>query len=146
MALTIKGTIGEMQQLATAKGGICLSEDYINSKTKLVWECRKGHRWEATPFSVKVRESWCPACANNQPLGLIQMNKHAIAQKGKCLSKTYVNVKTKLLWQCHKKHRFEAIAEKVRAGQWCPECRIEKTNHGLKDKTNSHANCSLEFM
>lgn len=57
-----KLTIEEMYKLANKKGGKCLSEKYINSKSKLLWECSNGHRWYATPFSIKVRNSWCPSC------------------------------------------------------------------------------------
>jgi len=32
-----------MQQVAKKRGGKCLSEKYVNAKTKLEWECRKGH-------------------------------------------------------------------------------------------------------
>lgn len=62
-----KINIQQMQQLAKVKGGLCLSEENINSKTKLLWRCKKGHRWEAIPFSMKTRKSWCPVCAGNQP-------------------------------------------------------------------------------
>ena len=56
-----KNTIDEMQKLAKLKGGKCLSEKYINAKTKLKWECTKGHQWEAVPSSIK-RGSWCTKC------------------------------------------------------------------------------------
>ena len=60
-------TIKQMHLLATVKGGKCLSKHYKNSKIKLLWQCEKGHKWKATPFSIKNRNSWCPVCANNQP-------------------------------------------------------------------------------
>ena len=58
---TMKLTIKEMHRVAKNKGGKCLSDKYINSATKLKWQCREGHVWEATPNNVK-RKSWCPAC------------------------------------------------------------------------------------
>ena len=30
---------------------------------KLLWECRAGHRWEASAGSVLNNKSWCPECA-----------------------------------------------------------------------------------
>lgn len=54
-------TIEEMQEIAKQRGGKCLSENYINRKTKLLWECRYGHQWKAVPFSIK-NGSWCPNC------------------------------------------------------------------------------------
>ncbi len=55
-------TLAEMQELARINGGRCLSKKYVNSVTKLEWECAKGHRWRATPSSIKHQDSWCPEC------------------------------------------------------------------------------------
>ena len=57
----MKLTIEEMRMLASVKGGKCLSNDYVNLKTKLIWECSKGHTWEATPANIK-KGSWCRIC------------------------------------------------------------------------------------
>lgn len=57
-----KLTIKEVRELARSKGGKCLSEEYHNSKVKMLWECKKGHRWFASTFSIKTRNSWCPEC------------------------------------------------------------------------------------
>lgn len=123
MGLTFKGTIEEMRQLAKSKGGICWSKEYVNSKTKLWWECSKGHRWESSPLSVKNRNSWCPVCANNLPLGMKEMHRLAKEKKGKCLSKEYMNVKIKLLWECNKGHQFQSTPDNVKQGKWCLKCK-----------------------
>lgn len=123
MGLTLKGTIEEMQQLAKSRSGICRSKEYVNSKTKLWWECSKSHRWQSSPFSIKVRESWCPICANNLPKGIKEMCRLVKKKNGKCLSKEYVNVKTKLLWECDKGHRFQSTPDNVRLGMWCSKCK-----------------------
>jgi hypothetical protein len=106
MGHTVKGTIQEMQLLAKSKEGVCLSKIYINSKTNLWWECKHGHRWQSTLLSIKNRNSWCPVCAGNQPLGLDEMHRLAAINKGKCLSSNYVNVKTKLLMLRKNNDRF----------------------------------------
>lgn len=43
--------IEEMQHLARTWGGLCLSDLYINSKSKLRWQCKNGHRFQATADS-----------------------------------------------------------------------------------------------
>jgi len=126
MGLTVKGNIQEMQLLAKSRGGICWSKIYINSKTKLWWECIKGHRWQSTPLSVKNRSSWCPICARNQPLGLEEMQRLASEKNGKCLSIKYINVKTNLLWQCSNGHQFLRTPESIRKGKWCSYCKQQK--------------------
>ena len=60
-----KGTIEEYRALAKKKGGKCLSRKYKNCKTKLEWECDKGHSWEATPSAIKHSKRWCPYCKKN---------------------------------------------------------------------------------
>jgi hypothetical protein len=73
-----KLTIELMRDIAISRGGACLSEVYVNTGTKLMWRCARGHEWMATPDNVKNRGTWCPACARsrltgNQPRMLEQM-------------------------------------------------------------------------
>lgn len=52
-------------QTAESRGGKCLSalSEYKTSTSKLMWECKDGHRWEATRYAVVgVRHTWCPDC------------------------------------------------------------------------------------
>lgn len=51
-----------MQEIAKKRGGKCLSKVYKNARTKLRWECAKGHAWESVPYIVK-KGSWCRICA-----------------------------------------------------------------------------------
>ena len=52
-------TINDMRRVAAAKGGRCLSETYINNKTKLLWECGQKHQWEAMPAERKAQNVVC---------------------------------------------------------------------------------------
>lgn len=56
--------IDEMQRLAQLRGGECLSDEYHGQAKKLIWKCRDGHTWNATPNSIK-NGSWCPHCHIN---------------------------------------------------------------------------------
>jgi len=56
-----KYSIADMSIIAKKNSGKCLSEKYVNNKTKLKWECRLGHTWYAVPASV-IRGSWCLDC------------------------------------------------------------------------------------
>jgi hypothetical protein len=106
--------------------GKCLSTDYRNIKQKLLWECKEGHQWYATPFSIKTRKSWCPVCAGNQPLGMMAMHNLAEDKEGKCLSTIYENCKTIMLWQCRYGHTFQSTPDNIKHGRWCPQCRVGK--------------------
>jgi len=114
--------IHEMQEIAKSRGGKCLSDKYINNKTKLLWECKEGHNWLAATSKIKSGQ-WCPTCAGRPVLTIKDMKILAETRGGKCLSDTYVNSKTKLLWECRKEHRWEAVSSSVRSGTWCPKCR-----------------------
>ena len=56
-----------------------------------------------------------------------EMQRIAGSRGGKCLSDTYVNGSTKLLWECAKGHQWKAIPHHVGRGSWCPYCsRLSK--------------------
>lgn len=55
----------ECRTLAEARGGHCLSAEYVYSDTKLLWTCSVGHEWEAPASRIK-RGSWCPTCARKR--------------------------------------------------------------------------------
>jgi len=117
----VKLTIEEMREIAKERGGKCLSKTYINSGTKLKWQCSEGHIWDATPRSIK-RGTWCIYCAGKTKHTIEEMQEIAKNRGGKCLSIEYINSKTKLLWQCHKKHEWWAAPSDVMHSHWCPYC------------------------
>lgn len=120
-----KGTIEEMRELARQRGGTCLSSRYTNNKTRLKWQCRKGHTWMA-PSNYVVCGNWCPHCAGNVRRTLADMVRLAKKRGGRCLSKQYVNNHTKLEWQCAQGHVWPASPDKVSAGRWCPFCAKQR--------------------
>jgi hypothetical protein len=113
--------IEEMHRIAKERDGRCLSDTYVNTKTKLLWECIEGHQWDAIPGSIK-RGSWCPHCAGNIKSTIKEMRLLAESRDGKCLSSRFVNAHEKLLWECANEHTWKARPHHVRNGSWCPEC------------------------
>ena len=88
-------TLEDMQKLASQHGGECLSDKYINRRTKLRWKCSVGHEWEAAPRSVvpsgNKDGTWCRLCGEeNARLGLRNMQQLADEHAGYCLSFKYV--------------------------------------------------------
>ncbi|CAJ1365708.1 unnamed protein product [Effrenium voratum] len=47
-------------------GGKCLATTYKSLGTKVTWQCRLGHTWEAVPKSVLHGGTWCPCCARSR--------------------------------------------------------------------------------
>jgi hypothetical protein len=54
-------TINKMIEIADNKNGKCLSAEYLGSNEKLMWQCKLGHVWKATPGHI-MHGSWCPKC------------------------------------------------------------------------------------
>jgi hypothetical protein len=80
-------TLQEIQDIAAHRGGRCLSSEYVNANTHLLWECDKGHQWNAIPNSIK-RGSWCPTCfaenrrANGERQSKLRLKGKTKANKG----------------------------------------------------------------
>ena len=128
-------SITEMQDIASSKGGKCLSSEYKNSFTKLLWQCSEGHTWMANSDGIKSANTWCPECGGTKKLSLESMRDIAEARGGKCLSTEYINIKTKLLWQCDKGHEWKAVPDiVVNRKSWCPDCRIRERRQGIPRK------------
>jgi hypothetical protein len=115
-----KHNLGMMHTQAERLEGKCLSDFYKNAGTKLLWQCARGHTWEAIPANV-MRGHWCPVCAGRGKT-IEDMRLVARDRGGECLSQTYVNNRTKLTWRCAKGHRWDAIPNSIRRGSWCPTC------------------------
>ncbi|WP_179405475.1 hypothetical protein [Burkholderia guangdongensis] len=59
-----RSTLAEAQAVADARGGLCLSDEYVNARSHLVWQCHRGHVWPANLDNVKNKGRWCPDCKN----------------------------------------------------------------------------------
>lgn len=118
----LRGTLAEMQEIARARGGDCLSTEYINSATKLTWRCAEGHIWQTTPAKVKSG-TWCRECAGVAPGTIEEMHRIAQERGGRCLSRRYLGRRKKLWWKCGYGHKkWAAEPGNIRMGSWCPEC------------------------
>ncbi len=136
--------------LAQARGGKLLSEVYINKETKLLWECKNGHRWEATPGLVKNSESWCGICAYKETAEKLRGNietyrKIAIERGGKLLSDVYINSHTPVLWECKEGHQWKANPDSVKNMKtWCPVCHYKGLAEKLKDDIEIYRKIAIE--
>jgi hypothetical protein len=122
----IKHTLDDAKVLAMSHHGKCLSKEYINGLTALKWECEHGHKWQSRLDSV-IQGRWCSICANEaKKLTIEEMRQLAAEHGGKCLSTEYVNVHTKLEWECSNGHKWLAAPKNIKIGRWCPTCSIDK--------------------
>ena len=71
----IKLDLDECIKWATLKGGKCLSKDYVNNHTLMLWQCRNNHIWRASFHNIKDGECWCRACNTNTIKDCIMIHK-----------------------------------------------------------------------
>ena len=115
-------TIADVKARAIALGGACLSNEYLGSKTKLLFQCGDGHKpFEMTFNSIK-QGHWCPHCAGNARPSIKDLRKLASKKGGRLLSTKYINARDPLEWECRMAHRWKASAANVKSGSWCPTC------------------------
>ena len=117
-----------LQEHARGRGGRCLSTSkYCSAKTKVPWQCKLRHSWEATPGSVLYHGSWCPACSRkgrkHKKRSLKDLQKHAGSQGGLCLATTYDGMLAPVVWQCQEGHVWSARPNSILNHKtWCPFC------------------------
>ena len=115
--------IEDCKKLAKNNEGKCLSTIYKNVDTKMLWECKFGHQWETTYYSVKTGH-WCLECSGKKKHTIEFCQKIAKERNGECLSEAYVGVFENLTWKCEKDHVWEATLDNINNGKkWCPKCK-----------------------
>lgn len=123
-----RGTLERLESAVKRRGGTLLETEYVDSQTRVRVRCAEGHEWLSLPTNL-IAGKWCRECwrlsgagRSNQRLSITDMQEVAARRGGRCLSDTYVNIGTKLRWQCHDGHEWDAIPASVRSGHWCPTC------------------------
>jgi hypothetical protein len=51
--MVTKLTLQDAQKIALKRKGKCLSKEYVNNATSMLWECEFGHNWKARFANVK---------------------------------------------------------------------------------------------
>lgn len=117
----VRLTIELMQEIASSRGGECLSHESVSWDTSLRWRCSKGHEWNNRAGKVKSGQ-WCPTCAGKSPKGLGYLQGLAAKMGGECLSQEYTGMQNLAKWRCQYGHTWEAKPNNVKFGNWCPFC------------------------
>ena len=119
----IKLSIESYHKLATLHDGFFRGDRAEGVLVNAPWQCKYLHPiWWATLHNIQRRNSWCPYCAGNALLTIGQCRDRAAERGGACLSKEYINAKTKLLWQCADGHTWWATPDHIQGRRWCPRC------------------------
>lgn len=115
-----------MRQLATEKGGTCLSTSYVNNTAPLRWRCADGHEFEKTAKAVS-RGTWCPICRlaagpNKRARRFIDAVQHAEGLGGAHIGNARL-MQTRTYWRCRHGHTFAATGRAILTRSYfCPSC------------------------
>jgi predicted nucleic acid-binding Zn-ribbon protein len=110
----------EIVNARIADRGITMLGDYGGAHTGTVFQCSKGHTWDARPNNILNGKN-CPHCDGQFPLSKEIVNER-IADRGLVMLGEYTNSVTKTLFQCAEGHTWEAPPGQIVAGQGCLAC------------------------
>lgn len=131
-----KHTIDEIHKLAELKGGKCLSNEYINTSTKLKFECSKKHIFNLRAGNL-IQGQWCRTCGNFESsikrLTPFEYIKQTITERGfTLLSSEYKGKKFPLEIKCPLNHicnmTFESFRKSVTGCSICSKSRHVSEN------------------
>ena len=121
-ALVVPGALEDMQRLAGKRGGRCLSRRNLPNPQKMEWRCGRGHRFWCSAGNMKSGYG-CPFCSGFAGKDLAWLRAVARKRGGRCLATAYSGGKTKVRWECARKHTWEAMpAQIANRATWCPRC------------------------
>ena len=125
-----KTFLGKAKTLASERDGKCVSTEYENAHTKLLWECSKGHRWLSLLDQIKIGQ-WCKICKGSSHD--LQTIVEFVKQKGgKCLTTDYT-VGDKVLLECSNSHQWSVSFQHLKDGRWCRICATKNRMDTIDD-------------
>ena len=128
----LRHDISYAHELAKKKNGECLSTEYINLVTPMMWKCENGHVWSTALQCIK-NDSWCLKCKmrKRRDKALERMQRWANLMGGKVLTKKEdipYDIDCKLInitAECSKNHIWTRTLQVFFNGTWCPDCRFK---------------------
>ena len=130
----------------------CISDDYIDNKTELTFECNEGHIFYKTINNFKKRSN-CPYCTGRYKYTFDDVKNNIELVNGYKLLSTdseYNNCKTKLFIQCDQGHEFPMSFDEFKnGGHRCPICNTGgnfKYSLEIAKKIFEDNNCILEAI
>ena len=111
----------EIYSLVQSKGGIVISDRYVNSYTHIMVQCAHGHQWNVTPSRLKIGR-WCPTCAGNDPRESERTLTEIVERNGGRILGTYNGNNKPTQFQCNFGHIWTTQPAVIKNGSWCPAC------------------------
>ena len=116
-----KLTIDLCRNVALSRAGKCLSDEYVDTKTNMEWECNLGHTWYASFNNVKVG-TWCPYCAGKYNVDIGVVESIVKSKSGTIIGGSVKNSRDRLRIKCENDHIWDIAYFNLKNGRWCPVC------------------------
>lgn len=112
-----------------------LSEEYINSLTKIQLRCPLGHIYKTTFNNFKNHKMRCPHCSTHISYSYEYIKEYIESFNYKLLSEKeeYLHTNTNLILQCPKNHITKTMTfSRFRQGHRCKKCADEELGEKRK--------------
>jgi uncharacterized CHY-type Zn-finger protein len=141
---TEKEYLVKAYKMANEKGGQCLSTEYIDQRSPMIWKCDdESHPfWHASYDDILNKNNWCGKCKGilTPEEYLQKAQAYAISKGGKCISTQYDTQAEKLKWECPKHGVFKSdYVNIVSRKRWCPHCFKEARDNAIFEKAKEYA-------
>lgn len=119
-ANNVKYTMDYVSNYISKFGYKMISNEYKNSKSKILLKCKNDHSWECT-FDNFISGERCPFCQNKDPLtdsriqNFVELNGYKLNNVER---DRYVNINV----LCQNDHSYKVRWDNFRNGQRCPIC------------------------
>lgn len=111
-----KKTKEDYHALALKRGFKWLGTQIINTHTPTLWECNKGHQWEAAYTHIR-NGSGCPFCSGCARKTEEDYNNLAIERGIEWVGNNIPpNNRTKTAWKCSREHQWYASYNTIHGG------------------------------
>ena len=124
-ALRKAPAIARLHEIVRRHGGVLLTPMYLNSQTKLRFQCAHGHRWEAIPASI-LKGTWCRTCSLADPkrheaarVSVARRLQRVLKARGCTMLSDFVGLLVPIRIRCTRGHCWETTAAKLDEGTWC---------------------------
>ena len=118
--------------MARDRNGWCLSTEYDDTSSHLIWKCEHNHEWPASFRNVVHGDSWCPTCnLKNKKINSGRKPKedwetisirYATKHGGHFLS-VYTKNNTFGTFRCKNNHEWTSrLDDLFSSNRWCTAC------------------------
>ena len=127
-------SVKDYHDLAKKRGFIWMGPEVNKVRIKTMWQCQKGHKWEAAFNGIKTGNG-CPYCA---VISTEDYHNLATERGFTWLGPEVPNTVTKTKWQCQKGHIWETKFSYIQTGTGCPICHQSRGEKAITSFLNDY--------